>query len=468
MPDELHKLFPLASTSFERYMLADDRPSHPMAAFMEIEVRGRISAEVLMRAFTPAVDRHPLLRATIRHNRWRVPCWHLADSRPPDVAAWGVPLACPEGERLDLTAGTGMRTWIRHAPDRTRITIQVHHACSDALGKLTFLADWLKLAVQIDTGDSTSPLPEPNWEAFRRRGQSPPVPRDVRRSARPPGILYDLYRFFYRPSVRLPGTGFDEAQDAVPLSGLYGVSVSDNVLQRIRHESRKEGVSVNDWLLAALFLSMADWTQKHHHEPPHKRFRVTIPFNMRTDENLYGPASNQIGYEILTHRPAAGADPMVLSREIARFTDAVRKLRNSTFAKILRASKVYSRFFPLIAHNWEKCFATVIFSNLGDVSQLLTPLVPERNGRWTIGNLVVERISCAPPTRPNTHLAMVVMRYGGRLHFTTRCEGRVLASRSIRGFLDHYRSTVLDLVGLEEADTLPSLDIPASTIADSA
>ena len=60
----------------------------------------------------------------------------------------------------------------------------------------------------------------------------------------------------------------------------------------------------------------------------------------------------------------------------------------------------------------------------------------------------------------------VVVRYAGRLYFTTRCEDRVLASSSIRGFLDHYRATVLDLVGIEEEEVILSPDVQVPMIAD--
>ncbi|MBX3439464.1 MAG: hypothetical protein KF861_18390, partial [Planctomycetaceae bacterium] len=162
MADELDKLFPLVSTSFERYMLADDRPSHPMAAFMEIDVRGRVQTELLLKAFDLAVDRHPLLRACTQPDRWGRPLWQLTSPRSPDVAGWGVPLTCSDaeggGEQFDMRAGTGMRTWIRQAVDRTHITIQVHHACSDAVGKLTFLSDWLSLYTQLEGSDPARPL----------------------------------------------------------------------------------------------------------------------------------------------------------------------------------------------------------------------------------------------------------------------------------------------------------------------
>jgi len=468
LSEQLHKLFPLSTNSFERYMLGDDRESHPMAAFMEIDVRGDVEPDVLLRAFPLALDRHPLLRACVRYSWLGLPDWELTSPRQPDVADWGTPLTCPDGERLDLRRGTGMRTWIRSAPGRTRITIQVHHACSDALGKLTFLADWLKIATQLAANDSTSPLPEPNWDAFRRRSQTAPVSREVRQSANPPGVLHDLVRFLHRPAVRLSGVPFEQSGEEAPLPGLYGVSVSDDVFQQIRHEAHKLCVSVNDWLLTALHVTLAEWTATHGPEPLRKVFRVTVPYNMRTDEDIDCPASNQIGYEIVSNPIDAGKDFAGLSRKIARYTGPVRKLRTSSFTKLLRLTRVCSQLVPFIAQNWAKSFATVIFSNVGDVSRLFDPLVTKRDGYWTFGDLTVERIICAPPTRPQTNLAMVVMRYGGRLHFTTRCEGRVLAPSSIRGFLDQYRATVLGLVGIEEEDVVPAFDRHPPTVADSA
>lgn len=468
MADELSQLFPLTTTSFERYMIADDRASHPMAPFMELEIRGEIDLSCLASAFALAIDRHPLLRARIRYNAWGLPCWVSAPPRLPDIAEWAVPLTCPGGERLDLTSGTGMRVWVRHAAERARITIQVHHACSDALGKLTFLADWLTLYARLAGHDRAVSLPAPNWDALRRRDHPAAAPAEVRRIVRPAGLLHDLKQFFYRPTVRLPGEPYDATRERLPLPGLYGVSVGEHVVQRIRHDASRYGVTLNDWLMAALYVAMARWTETHGPQPARKAFRVTFPYSTRMNETLYSPASNQIAYEILSYPATAAVDFAELVQNIARCTAPVRALRTSSFRKLLRASTVYSQLFPLITRYWGKSFATIIFSNLGDVSRLFDPLVEARGGRWIFGNLVVERIRCAPPTRPQSHLAMVTMRYGGRLHFMTRCEGRVLASKSIRGFLDLYQQTVLELAGIEKEDAVSAAQQPQPVTADSA
>jgi hypothetical protein len=439
-----------------------------MAPFMELQIRGEIDVARLGRAFVVAVDRHPLLRAQIRYNAWGLPYWVLTPPRSPDIAEGDAPLTCPGGERLDLTVGTGLRTWVRRAAGRARITIQVHHACSDALGKLTFLADWMTIYIGLAFPERATALPAPNWDALRRRGRPAPAPAEVRRSVRPARVLHDMKQFFYRPTVRLPGEPFDPTRERPPIPGLYGVSVGERVIQRIRQDASRYGVTINDWLMTALFVTMTRWTERHGPQPAHKVFRVTFPFSTRTNENLYGSASNQIGYEILSYPATAAEDFAELIRKIGRCTAPVRALRNSSFRKLMCASTVYSALFPLITRYWTKSFATVIFSNLGDVGRMFDPLVVARDGRWVFGNLVVEHIWCAPPTRPQSHLAMVTMRYGGRMHFMTRCEGRVLASSSIRGFLDLYKDTVLDLVGVEDDEDGSAAQHPQPVTADSA
>src|SRR5690606_11923448 len=117
------------------------------------------------------------------------------------------------------------------------------------------------------SNDQESELPKMNRDAFLRRSRSAPVSRDERRSVKPPGVLYDLYRFCYRSTVRLPGVLHDDSGEEAPLPGLYDVSISDHAFQRIRYEARKLTVSVNDWLLAALFVALAEWTENHRPEP---------------------------------------------------------------------------------------------------------------------------------------------------------------------------------------------------------
>lgn len=427
-------------------MIADDRDSHPMSAFMELDIRGRMDAGKLQRAYASAIDRHPLLRSRIMYNLFRVPQWVSVPPHPPDFAEWHELLTCPHGERLDLTVGPGMRSWVRFDRDRTRITIQVHHACSDAIGKLTFLADWLRTA----TNEEPIGLDGSRMELPGNPARPVSESRKVRRNGRAPGVLSDLYRFLACRTVPLRGTPFQDTSEVAPLPGLYSVAVDNTVLECICQSARQQSVTVNDWLLAALFIALESWTDVASSNSTKEVFSVVIPFSLRSAQNLISPASNQISYAVLARRRQAQVRFEALCREISEFTGQVRKSRSSTFARLLRAINTVPILVPVVTRNWARPFATVVFSNLGDVNRLFGSVVNQENGLWKFGRFVVEGIRCAPPTRPQTHLAMVAMKYGQQLHFMTRCEGRDLAPSSVCEFMDHYRRTVITMAGRSE------------------
>ena len=68
-------MFPQPLTCFEEYMLHDDRPSHPMAGIFRLRLSGRLDRGAFEAALANAVQRHPLLRATVDRKRGKRPTW---------------------------------------------------------------------------------------------------------------------------------------------------------------------------------------------------------------------------------------------------------------------------------------------------------------------------------------------------------------------------------------------------------
>jgi hypothetical protein len=74
---------PLRLTPFERYMLSDDRPLHPMTHISRLVLSGSFVPECFEEAIAKAVQRHPLLRARVRgRTPWSVQWVPAPDPRP--------------------------------------------------------------------------------------------------------------------------------------------------------------------------------------------------------------------------------------------------------------------------------------------------------------------------------------------------------------------------------------------------
>ena len=67
-------LFPLPLSTFERYMLADDRPEYPMAFVARVKLCGTLRREVFGAALDETLSRHPLFCALVAFGvRWLAP-----------------------------------------------------------------------------------------------------------------------------------------------------------------------------------------------------------------------------------------------------------------------------------------------------------------------------------------------------------------------------------------------------------
>ena len=136
---------PLKLVAFERYMLADDRDSHPMTFTVRLKFSGQFDGEAFESAVEVAVGRHPFLNAHLSGDHERKLRWTPAPGVKTyiDVAELDMPLQFPGSERIDLRNQTGLRIWVRTGPETTEMRLQFHHSCCDGIGSYRFIEDLL-------------------------------------------------------------------------------------------------------------------------------------------------------------------------------------------------------------------------------------------------------------------------------------------------------------------------------------
>src|SRR5580658_4374786 len=158
-------LFPMPLTAFEHYMLADDRPDHPMSFFIQMKFQGRFDRPQLNAALKTALTLHPLLNARI-HGSAKDPTsritWIEADSPMPTID-WndaGIPIRFAAGRWMDLKSETGFRAWLRETETTTTLMLQIHHCCCDGIGASSFIDSLLTAYHLLHTSDSTLAVEE--------------------------------------------------------------------------------------------------------------------------------------------------------------------------------------------------------------------------------------------------------------------------------------------------------------------
>lgn len=430
--------FPLPASIFERYMLLDDRPSHPMQSFLEVDLQGELPVTALQDTLPAALARHPLLSSTIRWSRRTACDWHFSTS-PPTIMLLSPGESPPPQPALNLEQAPGLRIWVRPGPSGLTVILLVHHAACDALGMLTFFMEWLLLA----TGNGHR-LPEDSVAALPHREDLHQIPAAFSWRQRWRNIARYLLGKPPLP-LALP----DQHEKTTPDSSESAYDVvrfSAEEFEDLKQAARDDGASINDCLAAALFLTIRDWDHDYRSQPSRRPWRILVPVNRRPVDQPFFSACNLIGYKMLTRTAGDTESFPMLLKSIREEMAAVRKSPRGVHSFV----KMLSRFdrLGLLKRTIQRydCFATVILSNLGNLDRYYAPIAEQESGRLSLGDIQVRAIRCAPPRRPQTQITIVALTCGGELQLVSSRLGPGLNGPQTLEFLQRFRRTLLRAV----------------------
>ena len=173
---------PLPLAPLEEFMLAEDRPAHPMHVVCRFRFSGHFDRAIAESAVKTAIARHPLLCASVRRASRRRLEWVAAEPSQPLVRWLPKP---PDGRyprlaAIDLYKGTGARLYFLEDEQSTDIVVQIHHACCDGRGTGRLLSD-MCMAYFIGIGGLPRDLPlrRLRHERLRCRGRFGLTPRQI-------------------------------------------------------------------------------------------------------------------------------------------------------------------------------------------------------------------------------------------------------------------------------------------------
>jgi NRPS condensation-like uncharacterized protein len=432
----------LPLTAFEEYMLCDDRPAYPKTGVFRFRFSGRLNGPAFEAALNTAVQRHPLMRATVRRrpgrrSRWiDNPNWRPAVQRQAALNAYGYPPAA----YIDLTKEPGTRIWVLRGNGATDVVAQIHHSCTDALGMCQVIEDLLVgYASNISGGPAGALLRELDTTRLKRRGA-------------PARSLWQLLCMARKQVIRLLGARQFLFRSPAPLMSipakLHATSLPEDFPAPRTHEfakkdtanifaaARRLDVTVNDLLARDLFLAVGQWRQRNGFGNDNDWLRFSVPVNLRTKADERLSMANCMGMVFLDRHPCDLADPRQLLASIHEEMQSNKRWQlGLTF--VLSADLV--RRFPgalsRVARTG-KYTATCVFSNLGVV--LGKTQLPRRDGRIVAGNVVLEGVDFVMPLRPGTSVAVCVYTYADRLCVMMHHDPRVLSDDQSRCLLEIY------------------------------
>jgi Wax ester synthase-like Acyl-CoA acyltransferase domain len=410
--------FPLPLVPIESLLARDARPDFPMVFYIVVDVSGRLDRQRLVKAFELARRREPLLSAVVTRQRsgfqWRAaPPEALHPDRAIEFVANVEQMASGAWRGFDLAREPGLRMTVVSRGEAHQLILHFHHACTDGVGALAWLADLLSAYDQLGRVASHAvalrPLHVDGLLLRARTGRSF-LDDDAESEAGLPlaaSFAPTLRRFALALPSPIAGASSVAPRGAGP--PYRGFTLDAETLRRLRAVARAADAQLNDLLLAELFLTL------HARQPTDRRWRISMPVNLRTARHSQMPAANVFGYSFLSRASHHCRNAEMLLAGLAWETRLVRKhrLARHFLQGVARAARTWGAL-PLIVR-LPICYATAVLSNVGDPARRMPRGLRRHDGKLVAGRLVVENIRGAPPVRPRTRLAACFTRYAGQL-----------------------------------------------------
>lgn len=423
------ELFPLELSPFERYMVLDDSQSYPMAFVLIVQLKGDLIKSCFEEAVLFALRRHPLLMSKIARIRGKGWCWVPVESPAPQLK-WvekEVPLQPPSQERIDLTQEIGLRIWVNKRSNDAELIFQFHHACSDGLGGVQFIGDLL-----ADYGQKTAPdgaeLPEIEpiqVDRLRARANFSTETCDepAKKVSCPIMLGRRLLKLLGRQPTPLAATRrLNAGGTPLKFPAIVSRSIERSQVTQLKAVAARKGVELNDLYLMEMFQTIRAWNLRHGKGNDRQWLRIGMPTSLRTPQHDRMPAANVVSYMFLTRLASDCTRPDETLAEIHRRTATIVNERQGRFLAIglKYVLKIPGLLWCLLRLN--RCFTSVILTNVGDIRRQFTARFPLKQGRCVAGNVTLEVLTGAVPVRPNTRLSTSVGTYAGNLYINMHCD----------------------------------------------
>lgn len=435
-------LFPLPLTPFERFFLVEQAGLVSAHSLSVYEFEGALDREALERTLPGTLARHPLLVARIDpgHRTWLDPSeaslprleWTAAEEAG----------AGPGPAGIDLVREPGIRLRARATQGGTRLEIENHHSCTDGVGKLQFVADWMLAYAARVTGQG-----EPEWvptslASLAGRGRLEPAVRA--RDPHPrsgPGWFESLGEIlaYLRVSPEPLRGSVPGDPGGNPASGLVVRVLEATVVQGLAARAKASAATLNDLVLAVVLSWMADWNRARG-AGERSWVQLAVPANYRTPEDSAAPASNRVGMDFRERRLRDCRDLPALLVSVAAES---RRARDRGTGLLLPRVLAFGFSIPGLVELYSRLDSgtpTGVVSNLGRVE----PVMAARGRR---GLAPLEEAGCrlrgvsfASPLRPGTRVSLGLATVGGVTHLAGRFDRRHFPESLREEFMDGLAS----------------------------
>ena len=434
----------LPLTAFEEYMLADDRPSHPMVILVRLEFSDGPPPATLADAFDATLRNEPLLTARVRRGSFGRPRWVAGSS--PRLGRRAVGSVAEEQAdivpRIDPFTGPLLHATVSEWRQGWSIQIAVHHAACDGLGIVGFVERWLTaahggLAVvnggRAKTGISGRGRVAGTWREFLHV-----LPR-LRVG------LQGIRQFMARQVMRLDGRNdahMAESSAESRQSTVVTATLTVVETQALERNARSFGVNVNDLLVAA-WMAATHAARTAAAIPDHDDWiRIGVPMSLRTKSDYALPAVNRVSMVFLDRRGCDLGDRSALLRGIRDEMELIRShALGHIFPLTLEAGRLLPGGLRRVASRPEpQCSA--VLSNLGRCLHRST--LTTEDGDLAVGTSRLASWWIVPPVRPGTAAALATNETAGRRTLALQVDPACLTAADATRLLERMVAELQD------------------------
>ena len=414
-----------------------DVATAPWSIQLEVRVGGHLDEARLRAAIAEALRLHPMARARKKPSRLRQPLDHWAITSAAEVDPLKI-VDCPDTDALaaariklqgisvPLTESPPLRAVLARMSDGDMLMLNVNHAAMDGFGALRIL----RSIARAYAGDA-DPLPTVDFDATRNLAghfSSPGLWIRLRRQL----ALITRMRDLIAPPARVAADGVDDEAGY----GFVQTRLTPEQTTALVDGAKAggTGATVNDVLLAALHLAIADWNASH--TAPCRRIGVLVPANLRPQEWRQEIVGNfSLPARISTTRRSRRSAGQALAAVAAQTTRKKQVGMGTAFIELLGQTRLVplwiKRGFVLaLPLTGNRLVDTAMLSNVGKLDSLSF-------GPGPTGG-TVEEMWFSPPARMPLGLTIGAVTIGGRLHLVLRYRHRLFDQAAATRFADIY------------------------------
>ncbi len=442
----------LRLTPFEEDMFWDETPAYPMFCFQYLHFTGALDHSFFEESIADALKRHPLMNARVVLKRGK-PYWEpLTDSPVIHYERGDSREVFAHFKTPDIRKAAGVafvlneKTGFTGEVESVDFGFWVHHSVSDASGVLAFLED-VFIGYARRTGKTLSttefrPISEESWALRHNPGLS--WRRYFKIATR--GVISTLRLLFHFPEPVLPVGKMDRSIPPKEYFRFRELGLTKEESERLHQVSKRLGVTINDLLLRAAFLSNADFKAKYL--PKSNRWiRIAMPINMRPRNfpNLF--ATNVVSMVFLDRRPSQISSSDEFLAGIHQETDWIKRTdQGLSFLENIKGRRNLPGGIQMELKNG-RCWTTTVFSNLGRLFSS-TPLPRTQDGKLIVGDAILESFSGMPPLRSKTLTSWGGWSYAGAFHFAVTFDSRYLTPEQAEETVRLFKRRIDEMIPL--------------------